>query len=59
MADLSQYAKDMSYLKDKADNGTLANNNTIYKNLKQKAKNLLELRRWFESKIDPKVKYVE
>jgi len=58
MADLSQYAKDMSYLKDKASNGSLTSDNYIYQQLKEKARNLPELQRWFTQEIDPYIKYV-
>lgn len=58
MADLSQYSKDMSYLKEKAEKGDLRSDNTIYKNLKQKSKNLENLKKWFEKEIDPHVKWV-
>jgi len=58
MADLSQYAKDMAYLEDKANKGVLTNQDNIYKNLKQKAQGLPALQRWFQSQIDSKVKWV-
>lgn len=55
MADLSQYKKDMAYLRQKSDNGSLLSNNSIYKSLDSKAKNLKELRKFLDTL---NVKYV-
>lgn len=54
-ADLSGYRKDMEYLRQKSDQGTLLSNNSIYKSLDMKAKNLPNLRRFLDSL---NVKYV-
>lgn len=55
MANLSGYKKDMDYLKQKSDQGTLLSNNGIYQKLDSKAKNLKELRSFLNSL---NVKYV-
>lgn len=55
MADLSQYKKDMAYLKQKSDNRSLLSNNSIYQSLDAKAKNLKELQRFLDTL---NVKYV-
>ncbi len=45
MAIPTDYVKDFQYLRDKSDRGTLDSNDTIYKKLDGKARNLPELRR--------------
>lgn len=55
MSDLSGYSKDMTYLRQKSDQGTLLSNNSVYQSLDMKAKSLPNLRRFLNSL---NVKYV-
>lgn len=57
MADLSQYASDMAYLKNKASSGTLTTKDQIYQRLKGKT-SLPDLVKWLAREIDPYVKQV-